>query len=142
MTSRQQTIEQKRAAKAWQCIEEVQQKKDELIKKKYGSLARKLPSLIQVNGLGQTLAFIYAKARSQESNRGAEARASGMIFSQVSDWVKGELNVADSGDLLEVLVKRDSRFYRRATAEALAFLNWLRRFAEAELPTEDGGGKG
>ena len=37
-------------------------------------------------------------------------------------------------DLLERLVKpgTSSADYRRATAEALAYLNWLKRFAEAE----------
>ncbi len=31
--------------------------------------------------------------------------------------------------------------YRRATTECLAFGNWLRRFAEAELKEPDAGGK-
>jgi CRISPR type III-B/RAMP module-associated protein Cmr5 len=31
----------------------------------------------------------------------------------------------------------DSQNYRLATSEALAFLQWLKRFAEAELDSED-----
>jgi CRISPR-associated protein Cmr5 len=38
-----------------------------------------------------------------------------------------------SDRLLNWVVEKDSVAYRRATAEALAFLNWLKRFAEAEL---------
>jgi len=40
------------------------------------------------------------------------------------DWEKS---------LMEEVVSRDSADYRRAAAEAMAFLMWLRRFAEAEL---------
>jgi CRISPR-associated protein Cmr5 len=35
------------------------------------------------------------------------------------------------------VLQNDSAAYRRATIESLAFLTWLKRFAEAELPTED-----
>jgi CRISPR-associated protein Cmr5 len=139
MASQQQTIEQQRAARAWQCIEEVKRQDNEA-KKKYSTQARKFPSLIQVNGLGQALAFVYSKAKFQERNRGAEARANGLLFNQVSNWVKGELKVSGDENLLRLVVGQKSDFYRRATTEAIAFLNWLKRFAEAELPTEEGGG--
>jgi CRISPR-associated protein Cmr5 len=35
------------------------------------------------------------------------------------------------------VLQNDSASYRRATVEALAFLTWLKRFAEAELPAEE-----
>jgi len=44
---------------------------------------------------------------------------------------------ASNGDLLQWVLENDSVAYRRATTEALAFLTWLKRFAEAELPTEE-----
>jgi CRISPR-associated protein Cmr5 len=136
MASKQQTLEQKRAAQAWQCVEEVKQRSDN-VRGKYSTLARKLPSLVQVNGLGQALAFVYSKAKFQEKNRGPEAEANGLIFTQVSGWVKEELGISGAENLLKLVVERKSDFYRRATAEAIAFLNWLKRFAEAELPTEE-----
>jgi CRISPR-associated protein Cmr5 len=135
MSSRQQTLEQKRAARAWQCVEEANRQDDE-IKKKYSTQARKLGSLIQTNGLGQSLAFVYSKAKFREKKRGPEAQANGMLFTQLSDWVKGKLS-ASGEDLLKAIVEEDNVFYRRATVEALAFLEWLKRFAEAELPTEE-----
>jgi CRISPR-associated protein Cmr5 len=138
MASTQQTLEQRRAARAWQCVEEAKQQQD-VVKKKYSTMARKLPSLIQVNGLGQSLAFVYSKAKFEERNRGEEAQANELIFNQVSDWVKGELRISGDKNLLKILVERKSDFYRRATAEAIAFLNWLKRFAEAELPMEEVG---
>lgn len=143
MISPQQTKDQERANAAWRCVEEAGQQSPDF-KKRYGTLARKLPALIQTNGLGQALAFLYSKAKfaEAEDKRSSEAKANGTIFNQLSDRVMKELEIAsqDQGKLLRVLVQQQTAFYRRATAEALAFALWLRRFAEAELPSEEGGG--
>jgi CRISPR-associated protein Cmr5 len=56
------TLEQQRATRAWECVDEVTSKSQDF-KKKYGSLARKVPTLILTNGLGQTLAFLKAKGK-------------------------------------------------------------------------------
>jgi CRISPR-associated protein Cmr5 len=42
-----------------------------------------------------------------------------------------------TGSALEWILRQDSSTYRRATTESLAFLNWLKRFAEAELKIEE-----
>jgi len=119
--TRRQTLEQERAGYAWECIREV---KDRKYADKYGSLARKTPPLVQTNGLGQTLAFLLSKARGQDN----EHRA---LYGHLSGWVTKQMSWKKS--LMEEVVSRDSADYRRATAEAMAFLMWLRRFAEAEL---------
>jgi len=62
--TRRQTLEQERAKRAWKCIREVKGKK---YADKYGSLACKAPSLVQTNGLGQTLAFLLSKAKDQDN---------------------------------------------------------------------------
>jgi len=36
-------------------------------------------------------------------------------------------------------MKQNSDAYRRATTETLAFVNWLKRFAEAEIPEGEEG---
>jgi CRISPR-associated protein Cmr5 len=41
--------------------------------------------------------------------------------------------VDEQGDLMRWITQTDSRRYRHATVEALAFLGWLKRFAQAEL---------
>jgi CRISPR-associated protein Cmr5 len=81
------------------------------------------------------MAFLYAKAKIHEQKRGAEARANEVLYNDVSSWVMQELK-AGTRKILDWLLdqKTTSHDYRRATAEALAFLNWLKRFAEAELP--------
>ncbi|SHK76292.1 type III-B CRISPR module-associated protein Cmr5 [Rhodothermus profundi] len=136
MASQQQTLEQKRAQQAWRDIQSVVNRSDDF-KKKYGSLARRVPMLVLTNGLGQTLAFLLSKAKFKESKRGVDAEASGAVFEHLSAWTMRQIAPdAGSQNLLDWVLQSDSATYRRATAEALAYLSWLKRFAEAELPTE------
>lgn len=119
--SNQQTLQQKRAASAWKQIAEVE-KLPEKTRKEYGSLVRGLPAMIQTDGLGATLAFMNAKAKEKEHHRKA--------YQHLAAWVVNEMGA--SGDLLQWLIGRGSSEYRQATAEALAYLHWLKRFAEAK----------
>jgi len=127
------TLEQQRAHQAWMCVQEVGSKSQDF-KKKYGSLARKLPMLVLTNGLGQTLAFLKAKGKNDLSDEHT------MLFRHLSRWVLSQVAPAltvTNCDLLNWVLESGSADYRRATLEALAFLNWLKRFAEAELPKDD-----
>jgi CRISPR-associated protein Cmr5 len=127
------TLEQQRAEQAWECVDEVTSKSQDF-KKKYGSLARKVPTLILTNGLGQTLAFLKAKGKNDPADEHT------VLFRHLSRWVLSQVapsSPATNGDLLQWVLQNDSASYRRATVEALAFLTWLKRFAEAELPAEE-----
>lgn len=126
--SQQQLSEQARASSAWDSIQTVPDITDT---KKYGTLARKLPSLVQTNGLGQTLAFLRAKGGKDRKD------AHNILFSHISEWVVEQ--VGGSGNLLEWVIRQDSHRYRRATAEAIAYAMWLRRFAETQGWGEAGG---
>ena len=129
--SLQQTLGQKRARQAWEDVQSVVNRADDF-KKKYGSLARKVLTLIQTNGLGQTLAFLRAKGKDDPAD------AHNVLFEHLSRWTMSQVAPnAGSQNLLEWVLQTDSNNYRRATAEALAYLTWLKRFAEAELPTEE-----
>jgi CRISPR-associated protein Cmr5 len=164
MTSLQKTLDQQRAADAWRCVSsclndaiaalnaEIQKAKDQkrrsdlerkldLLKreraandwrKSYGSLARKVPMLVLTNGLGQTLAFLRSKGKDDQSDE------HNVLFRHLSEWTMRQVapNTKD-GDLLKWMLNNDSAAYRRASTEALAYLVWLKRFAEAELPTEE-----
>ncbi len=118
--TRQQTLQQKRAAHAWVCIEKVPTG----VQKKYGSLVRGLPALVQSDGLGQTLAFLKAKAG------GKPDKEHMVVYNHISAWISQELGPQD--DLLEWLLLQSTPDYRRATAEVLAYLGWIKRFAEAK----------
>ena len=112
------TLEQGRAKAAYDAVTFMLEK-SESVKKKYKSGAKKLPILIQTNGLGQSLAFIQNREGWQE------------IYRQLGEWLqKNELVPADKPDLVAVVIEKDSYEYRQLTLECLAFLNWLRRFVE------------
>lgn len=134
MTSPQQTIEQERAADAWEAITKDVKGKD--IEKKYKPLAAGSTADIQINGLGQTLAFWLAKANSKKPQLQYSS-----LYKHVSTWVAKRLGkegiVIPDNDLLKwVISSADTDQYRRATAEASAYLLWLKRFAEGHLEGE------
>ncbi|HXF04050.1 MAG TPA: type III-B CRISPR module-associated protein Cmr5 [Blastocatellia bacterium] len=126
MPSLQQTKDQERAAQAWRCVEEVKKKGKEF-GSKYKSLVQKMPSYILTNGLGQSLAFLNAKTKGNPLDEHA------LLYEHLSNWVRPQVDPTSSQPLLQWVMNNDSNAYRRATAEALAFINWLKRFAEAEL---------
>jgi len=123
------TREQQIATRAANCISEV--KKEEKLAKRYGTLARKLPSLVLTNGLGQTLAFLKSKGYSQGTPKPDAAEA--LIYKHLC----GHLLTSKDSDLLDTIMGENSLEYRYHTAEALAFAGWLKRFAEAELEAEE-----
>jgi CRISPR-associated protein Cmr5 len=121
-----QTKEQERATKAWDYITAV---KDRSYAGQYGGWVKRLPALILTNGLGQTLAFLRAKGHGVDN-------APQMLYQHISDWIMDQIGPG-TGSALEWIIRQDSSTYRRATTESLAFLNWLKRFAEAELKIEE-----
>ena len=131
MSSQQQTLDQKRAKQAWEDIQKVNELPTDL-KKSYGSLARRVPMLILTNGLGQTLAYLRSKGKDDPKKEHY------ILFEQLSRWTMSQV-APDSNNqkLLDWVLQTDSAAYRRATVEALAYLGWLKRFVEAELPTEE-----
>jgi CRISPR-associated protein Cmr5 len=126
--SQQRSLEQERAKAAWEKVSAAKkQKKDDA--EKYGQLAKAAPADIQSNGLGQTLAFWRAKGEAHHK----------ALLNDVSEWVKSRIQFTQPPTLLEWIVQKASTDeYRRATAEAMAFLVWVKRFAEAELEVKDG----
>lgn len=118
------TIEQERAQQAWEAIEQVRGSGEE---NDYGTRARNLPSMIQVNGLGATLAFLRAKAGADVND--ADYR----LYEHLSQRIVTYLE-SDHTDVMDFIrdPDTDADTYRRATAEAIAFGIWLRRYVEAE----------
>ncbi len=121
------TLEQERAAHAWKKLHAT--KLDTPDKEKQGklkTLASSAPASIQSNGLGQTVAFWKAKESNKEEDHFTA------LYNALEGWLKEQLGF--SKPLLEwIATEATSAQYRHATAEALAYLNWYKRFAEAEL---------
>ncbi|GBD21228.1 hypothetical protein HRbin28_01677 [bacterium HR28] len=128
--SLQRTLEQQRAAAAWQCVTAA---RNTQYAEDYGQLARQAASLVQMHGLGQTLAFLMSK-RPKKQN---EVNGHLQLARDLSRWVSQQILGESRDDLREWIASQaDVAAYRRATVEALAFLTWLKRFAEAELVKE------
>jgi CRISPR-associated protein Cmr5 len=131
-------LEKGRAEFAYKCVEEAIKtfKEDSKKQKEYKSYTRKIPTMILSNGLGQTLAFV--KAKSEKGN------AYDLIYSQLTEYMKSSHTARiqmrqNENDLVEWVISCDSSEYRYITQEILAFLNWLKRFAEGLIEVEEEG---
>lgn len=128
-TLNRKTLEQKRAKSAW---DEIQKIKGELFESEYASWAKKLPVLVLTNGLGQALAFLKSKSNGNSNTATAQRK----LLEALNRWLLNPSTFKwedNSSDVLQRIVESSSDTYRLATMEALAFLNWLRRFAEGYL---------
>lgn len=121
--SARQTVEQERAREAWESVQSVLEVRDKRYQSEYLALARGAPNDIQNNGLAQTLAFWRAKGELHHQ----------ALYRHVSKRVMKELGEPEETDLLTWIMQTDSVRYRHATVVAMAFLEWIKRFAEAEL---------
>ena len=121
----QRLQEQKRAARAWQSIHDAQAHLPAEGQEKYGQIARSAPADIIANGLGQTLAFWKAKGKKEAPYR--------LLLSDLSGWMSSQPGLSNGDLLLWITNTASTSAYRRATAEAIAYLTWVKRFAEAEL---------
>jgi CRISPR-associated protein Cmr5 len=133
------TLDQIRAGKAWAFVKvaKKQFKKQEEYDK-YVSLVKKFPAIINNNGLGQALAFIFSKAKKTSNPEG-------LLFAQLQEWLTDNKDEAlkpyvppyprknshESPDdyLLQCIMKHNSSFYLHATHESMTILDKMRNFA-------------
>jgi CRISPR/Cas system CMR-associated protein Cmr5 small subunit len=118
-----QNLDQKRASHAWNVIQQVKLEEDK--QKEFKIQVKKLPARILAAGLGQSLAFL-------------EAKHAAPLLRALADWINrhelaGGHPSPDQDRLLLRVVQGDADFLRFATAECLAYLQWLVRFADAEF---------
>lgn len=85
----------------------------------YKNFAKKLPMLIKSNGLAGALAF--TKKQRKE------------LYEDVKKWLVDEkkmIELEDRQTLVDYLVNIETPEYRTITVEVMAFLSWVRRFAD------------
>ena len=124
--ARAPTLAQQRARHAWRAVKHARTSlgKDS---EDYAREAKRFPVRIMTSGLGQTLAFMDAK--------GGKGRQ--QLTTDLADWLLAERKFGDKGEaLMKTIIDGDADLLRRATEEAQAYLQWLTRFAEAEIPIE------
>lgn len=132
------TLAQRRARHAWLAVAEARGKLGETEASDYAREAKRLPVRIMTSGLGHAVAFVNAK--------GTSGAARQRLARDLAQWLLEERQLADGHmradgkTLINAIMKRDSDFLRQATDEALKYLQWLTRFAEAEIGIEEGSG--
>lgn len=91
------------------------------------SAVNKLPAMIITNGLLATAAFCEAEGGGD--NRSNMKSALDATARHLATRGLVAANTASTRSLIEDLARRDSHHLQRATAEALAFVAYLKRFA-------------
>jgi len=124
------TLDQKRAEYALQKVKEIE-------KQKYGhyvSYVSALPATIVMNGLGQALVTLLAKAKSNPNDPHR------MLYNHVAGWLSEQIPGLNGGSdhVIEKIMENNQSVYLRAQTEAIAYLNWLKQFARAYLNDEEG----
>lgn len=128
-----QLLSQKRAAGALKEIQEINSLiKNDKDKDAFAKLAASAPAMILQNGLGQTLAFCLAKSKQRLDKHH-------LLFSSLAKWLSRDLPSIpqDESKFLEVLNSSVTvEKYLLWQREALAYLEWLKRYAAAFLEKE------
>jgi CRISPR-associated protein Cmr5 len=126
-----QTLSQRRARHALDRIEAHRAHKDGTNHyKNYVSYAESLPATILMNGLGQACATLLSKAG------GKLDRPHGLLYGDLQSWLCRSDTAAPyrgMDDLMRAITTKDQANYLCAQAEALAYLVWLKKFANAYL---------
>ncbi len=119
------TMAQKRAEFA---LRETRLAKQSMDPEKLKSFSAGAPSMILQNGFGQTIAFWLAKDK-------AEHR---VLFHILTEWLKqtDQQNFGSChqpADYIHRLSAMEQREYLQSQNEALSLLEWVKRFANADL---------
>lgn len=133
-----QTLDMKRAADALKKVEEINQKHDADWKDKYASYVESLPATIINCGLGQAAATLLAAAKRGEKGE-SESDPHYVLYRHLEEWLCGaepEAPFRGQDKLLKAITSHDRNNYIKAQAEALAWLDWLKKLAVAYLKKE------
>jgi CRISPR-associated protein Cmr5 len=89
--------------------------------------ASELPFMVHANGLGQAAAFFKSKGRADGYD---------IVFSALQSWLSQPGRpLAGQGELMDAIVNADLHTYRMAQAEAIQYMDWVKKFASAYLAT-------
>ena len=135
MSDSRPTLDQHRAQHAWKAVEDARKLHSQNATADFAREAKRLPVRIKTAGLGQALAFLSAKAKSENDGRSH-------LLKKLSCWLLKERRLAslpkganDRNAVILAIIAGNADLLRRATEEALLYLQWLTRFSEAELGT-------
>lgn len=127
------TLAQRRAADA---LKKIQLLEKNPRRGKYDSYVDGLPATILMSGLGQAAATLLASAKIGKDNRSDDNRAYETLYEHLSSWLcrnDDDAPYPGQGDLMEAVINGSEEAYVRAQAEAMAYLEWLKKFSSAYL---------
>jgi CRISPR-associated protein Cmr5 len=131
MKAATRTLEQKRAEHALRKIREIDNETADGLGSSYQRYVESLPATIVMNGLGQACAILLAHSNGNSSRE----KAYRLLYDHLEEWLCQSENAVyrSEASLIDAIVKNDQQSYVRAQAEALAYLDWLKKFAQAFL---------
>ena len=116
-----QTLDQRRAQHAWQKAQEARN----TLGDKYGDYvndAKGLPALIMNSGLMQVMAFCEKKGDDRHRT----------LAKHLRQWLHERFNTGENfREFMQALMEADSQRFQMITAEAFAWLKWLKQVAAA-----------
>lgn len=123
------SLEQERAAHALSAVNKI---KEESWAGRFRSYVERLPAAIVMNGLGQAMASELAAAGRAEND---EKLAHKCLYDCVEKWIHCR-HIYNQEKLMDAIVNGSQEQYVLAQAEALAYLEWLKKFSQAFLKNE------
>ena len=120
--------DQQRAHDAWKVVQKAKNLSSDK-QKEFGRNVLQAAPRILTSGLGPTLAFLQAKKFAPD------------LTAALNNWIHQRRpavrDTDDDKDLTRRIMLEDAAFLRYVTAESIAYLQWLKRFSEAEGLTKD-----
>ncbi|WP_110186798.1 type III-B CRISPR module-associated protein Cmr5 [Pokkaliibacter plantistimulans] len=117
-----QTVQQERARHALEQIRKLEAYPD---KDKLKARASELPFMIHANGLGATAAFFRSKGDKDGYQQ---------LYQVLQSWLSTSKRPFEKqDDLMDAITQSDMTTYRLAQAEAMVYLDWVKKFALAYL---------
>jgi CRISPR-associated protein Cmr5 len=141
-------LPQRRAAAALKLIQAYAEAAPEKERLAYAGYIKSLPAAIVMNGLGQALATELAQGGKDtgKGQGGIAPNAHAQIYRHLEQWLCGDDpevpfrcrrlgRPASEPVLMHCLCEADQQIYLLAQAESMAFIEWLKKFANAFLTT-------
>lgn len=129
-------INNARAKWAWDRVNQVTSEAKG-VQSRYSTLVRRLPSMLQTSGLGQTMAFLFSQSKfgSKDQGLGDQAKGSRLLYQHLADRI--EPKQTDAQRAMARIVNMSPDEYRQMGRELQSVAEWLKRFGEGRLATEE-----
>ena len=129
-----QTMQQRRAKQALSAIQKaLSDEPGADFQKAFKAYVSEMPAMIHMSGLGQAAAFYRSKGNGADP----KARARRRVYDLLSGWLcEPGQPYQDQTDLLVGITTENMQTYRLAQAEAMAYMDWAKKFATAFIESD------